>query len=139
LFSKLISNFIKCKPKEKEHIDRWFESRLNRVIEEATNSLEKNEIKKAINLIFFTILNDYYWYKKRYPRITFYNGCICTASCFREGLGISIIEAMAMAAKALGYQYIAITDHSAGRGIAHGLDSERLRRQCDEIKQLNQR
>jgi len=64
-FYKLINSFIKCKPKEKEHIDRWFESRLNRVIEEATNALEKNEIKKAANLVFFTILNDVYWYKKR--------------------------------------------------------------------------
>lgn len=48
------------------------------------------------------------------------------------------IEEMALAAKALGYQYIAITDHSAGRGIAHGLDSERLRRQVAEIGALNE-
>jgi len=64
-FSKLACSFLKCKGKEKEHIDRWFESRLNRVVQEATTALEKNEIKKAANLIFFTILNDVYWYKKR--------------------------------------------------------------------------
>ena len=52
--------------------------------------------------------------------------------------GHESIEAMALAAKALGYQYLAITDHSGGRGIAHGLDGERLRRQIDEIKQVNQ-
>lgn len=49
------------------------------------------------------------------------------------------IEEMALEAKALGYEYIAITDHSAGRGIAHGLDSERLRRQVAEIGALNER
>jgi DNA polymerase (family 10) len=52
--------------------------------------------------------------------------------------GQGSIAAMALAAKALGYQYIAITDHSRGRGIAHGLDLERLRRQIGEIRQLNQ-
>ncbi len=52
--------------------------------------------------------------------------------------GHDSIEAMAQAAKALGYQYLAITDHSAGRGIAHGLSEERLRQQIEEIKQLNQ-
>jgi len=46
---------------------------------------------------------------------------------------------MALAAKALGYQYLGIADHSGGRGIAHGLDAERLRQQILEIKQLNQK
>jgi len=45
---------------------------------------------------------------------------------------------MAKAAKALGYQYLAITDHSAGRGIAHGLSEERLKKQIKEIKRLNE-
>ncbi|MFC2049963.1 DNA polymerase/3'-5' exonuclease PolX [Chloroflexota bacterium] len=52
--------------------------------------------------------------------------------------GHDSIEAMAQTAKALGYQYLAITEHSAGRGIAHGLNEERLRQQIDEIKRLNQ-
>lgn len=65
-FFKVINDFIKSKPKkEKEHIDKWFESRINRIIEEATNALEKNEIKKASNLAFFEVLNDVSWYKKR--------------------------------------------------------------------------
>jgi DNA polymerase (family 10) len=51
--------------------------------------------------------------------------------------GRDTIEAMAKAAKALGYQYLAITDHSAGRGIAHGLSDERLQKQIEEIKRLN--
>ncbi len=53
--------------------------------------------------------------------------------------GHDTIEAMALAAKALGYQYVAIADHSGGRGIAHGLDAERLKQQILEIKQLNQK
>jgi DNA polymerase (family 10) len=53
--------------------------------------------------------------------------------------GHDSIEEMALAAKYMGYQYIAITEHSAGRGIAHGLDAERLREQVAEIKALNDR
>jgi DNA polymerase (family 10) len=46
---------------------------------------------------------------------------------------------MANAAKARGYKYLAITDHSAGRGIAHGLNAERLRQQFAEIKEVNRK
>ena len=53
--------------------------------------------------------------------------------------GRDSIEAMALAAKAAGYQYLGISDHSAGRGIAHGLDEARLRQQMSEIKELNQK
>jgi DNA polymerase (family 10) len=53
--------------------------------------------------------------------------------------GHDSIEDMAKAAKALGYHYMAITDHSAGRGIAHGLSEERLRQQIEEIKRLNEK
>ncbi len=53
--------------------------------------------------------------------------------------GHNSIEEMAVAAKDLGYQYIAITEHSGGRGIAHGLDEKRLRKQVAEIKALNER
>ena len=52
--------------------------------------------------------------------------------------GQDSIEDMAKAAKALGYRYLAITDHSAGRGIVHGLSEERLRQQIREIKRLNE-
>ncbi len=52
--------------------------------------------------------------------------------------GHSSIKEMALAAKKLGYQYIAITEHSGGRGIAHGLDVERLRKQIEEIKKVNE-
>jgi len=53
--------------------------------------------------------------------------------------GHDSIEELAVAAQDMGYQYIAITEHSAGRGIAHGLDVDRLRRQVAEIKALNKR
>jgi len=53
--------------------------------------------------------------------------------------GHNSLEEMALAAKNFGYQYIAITEHSGGRGIAHGLDEERLRKQMAEIKVLNER
>jgi len=53
--------------------------------------------------------------------------------------GHDSIEDMALAAREMGYQYIAITEHSAGRGIAHGLDADRLKHQIAEIKALNER
>jgi len=52
--------------------------------------------------------------------------------------GHDSIEELALAAKDIGYQYIAITDHSAGRGIAHGLDVDRLKQQIAEIRALNE-
>ena len=52
--------------------------------------------------------------------------------------GRDSIEEMAMAARALGYRYIAITDHSKGLGIAHGLNEERVREQRAEIRRLNE-
>lgn len=52
--------------------------------------------------------------------------------------GAHSIEEMARAAKAIGHHYIVITDHSSGRGIARGLNEERLRRQIQEIRALNQ-
>ena len=39
------------------------------------------------------------------------------------------LEAMVTAAKDLGYEYVAITDHSVGRGITNGLTVERLEEQ----------
>ena len=52
--------------------------------------------------------------------------------------GHDSLEAMAVAARAMGYQYLAITEHSRGRGIAHGLDEERLRQQMADISRLNE-
>ena len=53
--------------------------------------------------------------------------------------GNNTIEEMALAAKDAGYKYIAITDHSKGLGIAHGLTEERLKEQILEISRLNQK
>ncbi|MBI2866476.1 MAG: PHP domain-containing protein, partial [Chloroflexi bacterium] len=53
--------------------------------------------------------------------------------------GHASLEEMALAALSRGYEYIVITDHSAGRGIAHGLSEERRRQQVAEILDLNQR
>jgi len=53
--------------------------------------------------------------------------------------GHDSIENIALAAREMGYQYIAITEHSAGRGIAHGLDADRLKQQIAQIKALNER
>ena len=45
------------------------------------------------------------------------------------------MEAMIAAAKERGLQYIAITDHSVGRGIANGLSPERLQQHKAQLRQ----
>lgn len=52
--------------------------------------------------------------------------------------GHNTIEEMAAAAKALGYSYIAITDHSKRLAMAHGLSERELADQIDKIDKLNQ-
>lgn len=47
------------------------------------------------------------------------------------------LEDMARAAKDLGYDYLAITEHSKKVSMAKGLDEKRLRQQMDEIDRLN--
>jgi DNA polymerase (family X) len=53
--------------------------------------------------------------------------------------GTATVEAMAEGAGALGYAYIALTDHSQRVAMAHGLDPARLSRQIKEIDRLNDR
>ena len=45
---------------------------------------------------------------------------------------------MAEAARALGHEYLVLTDHSARLTVAHGLDAERLRAQLDVLAELNE-
>src|SRR3990172_7934403 len=51
--------------------------------------------------------------------------------------GEKTIEDMARAAKALGYAYILITDHSQSLGVTNGLSPEGLRQQRAAIDRLN--
>lgn len=53
--------------------------------------------------------------------------------------GLHSIEAMALAARERGYEYIAITDHSPSLSVARGLDPSRLEEQLEEIARLNRR
>jgi DNA polymerase (family X) len=51
--------------------------------------------------------------------------------------GTASIEAMAAAAQACGYEYMALTDHSRRVAMAHGLDPARISRQIREVDKLN--
>lgn len=57
----------------------------------------------------------------------------------RASDGKSTLAEMVEAARALGYEYVAISDHSRHAVIAHGLDPARLSAQLDEIDALNAR
>ena len=52
--------------------------------------------------------------------------------------GGSPIEEMARAARDLGHDYLALTDHSPRLTVAHGLSPERLREQLQLVAQLNE-
>jgi len=51
--------------------------------------------------------------------------------------GSASIEEMVLAARDRGYEYVAITDHSGGIGVAGGLSAERLLEQIAEIRKLD--
>ena len=51
--------------------------------------------------------------------------------------GRNSIEEMALAAKKLGYEYIALTDHSKAVTVANGLDEKRTLEQVKKIREVN--
>jgi DNA polymerase (family 10) len=51
--------------------------------------------------------------------------------------GLNTIEEMALAGKSLGYEYIAISDHTGGLRIAHAMDEKRILSQLKQIDKLN--
>ncbi len=51
--------------------------------------------------------------------------------------GVNTLAEMAAAVAALGYEYIAITDHSQSLKIAHGLTQERFQQQFRAIEEFN--
>jgi putative hydrolase len=52
--------------------------------------------------------------------------------------GGSPIAEMAIAARALGHEYIALTDHSPRLTVAQGLSADRLREQLDVVRGINE-
>ncbi len=57
----------------------------------------------------------------------------------KESDGADTLEDMAAAAMELGYEYLAITDHSRALGVANGLDAHRVTRQMEEIDAFNRK
>ncbi len=53
--------------------------------------------------------------------------------------GKATIEEMALAARGLGYEYLAITDHSASHGFGNAVSPEQLREQIERVAELDAR
>src|SRR6202035_2067786 len=53
--------------------------------------------------------------------------------------GHNTIEEMGLAARELGYEYLAVTDHSASHGFGNDVSPEQLRRQIDLVRKANDR
>jgi DNA polymerase (family 10) len=57
----------------------------------------------------------------------------------RETDGRATLEEMAEAAKARGYEYIAVTDHSKALAMANGLDEDRVVKFAQQVREINRR
>jgi DNA polymerase (family 10) len=57
----------------------------------------------------------------------------------RASDGRGTLETMVVEARARGYEYVAITDHTQALRVAHGLDRKRLREQLHAIDRTNER
>ncbi len=53
--------------------------------------------------------------------------------------GHQTIEEMALAARDLGYEYLAITDHSASHGFGNDVSPDELRRQIERVREVDAR
>ncbi|MBZ0256112.1 DNA polymerase/3'-5' exonuclease PolX, partial [bacterium] len=53
--------------------------------------------------------------------------------------GSMSLEELAKQAKARGYQYIAVTDHSGSLGVANGLSPDRLKQQIELVRKFNEK
>ncbi len=51
--------------------------------------------------------------------------------------GVATLEEMGAAAEALGYEYLAITDHSESHGFGNHVEADRLWRRIEEINEFN--
>lgn len=51
--------------------------------------------------------------------------------------GVATLEEMAAAAEALGYEYLAITDHSESHGFGNHVEADRLWQRIEEISEFN--
>ena len=51
--------------------------------------------------------------------------------------GRDTVRAMAASAREMGYQYIALTDHSPSSTVANGLGADRLARKAEEVRAVN--
>ena len=51
--------------------------------------------------------------------------------------GAATVKQMALSAVALGYEYMAVTDHSQGLAVAGGMDEARLASQGEEVEAIN--
>jgi DNA polymerase (family 10) len=56
-----------------------------------------------------------------------------------ESDGTASIEEMALAAKTLGYEYLAITDHSKALAMTNGLSEERLLAHVENVRRISDR
>ena len=78
--------------------------------------------------------------EKRLPRLVGYDqvkGDLHVHSRWSDGT--ADLEELAREGARLGYEYIAITDHSRSMKIAHGLDERRLEEQIKAIRDINSR
>ncbi len=83
---------------------------------------------------------DYALKNKKFPKLIELEdikGDLHTHSNYSDGH--ATIEEMALAYKAMGFKYIATTDHSKTVSIANGMDENKIRKQWKEIDAVNKK
>ena len=109
----------------------YLEKVIGRWIENPPVVPEASDIRKG----FLTITQAHALLKKNRQWAAGIKGDLQMHTQWSDGTG-SIGE-MVEAAEQLGYEYVAITDHSKGLKIAGGIDENQLRRQSEEIQGIN--
>ncbi|MBU0963403.1 MAG: DNA polymerase/3'-5' exonuclease PolX [Nanoarchaeota archaeon] len=106
---------------------------------EVIASKTENDIYKKLNFPYIEpeLRNNDGELTEKLPKLISYNdikGDLHVHTNYSDGF--NTIKDMVLAAKKLNYEYVAITDHSKTRAIAHGLDDNILLKQINEIKKI---
>lgn len=115
---------------ELRYVGPWLASKLRAWIESPPDALEPPALRRGFSTV--AAANAYLAARPDAPAL---RGDLQTHTLDSDGT--ASVEAMAEAARAEGHEYLAITDHSQGLKIAHGMDESHLAAQGEAIARVN--
>lgn len=115
---------------ELRYVGPWLATKIRAWIEAPPTAIEPPPLRRGFSTV--AAANAYL---AAHPDAPALRGDLQTHTLDSDGT--ASVEAMAEAARAEGHEYLAITDHSQGLKIAHGMDEARLAAQGEEIMRVN--